>query len=392
MQITSYKKKNGKTCYKLKAYLGLDPKTAKPVEITRQGFTSEKDAKLHYLEELRKFEAQTDDGALLPAITFNELADKWFPIYESTVGESTYQKTYCYFKNQILPAFGAVFIDKIDLPLMNRTVIEWAKTQSKASIIFSYAKRVLDLGIELGYLRSHPGSQVKVPKKKRVRTNKTMEFLEREDLIAYLAAADKHLDKQWSTYLRLLAMTGLRRGEALALKGSDITDDIITVDKTIATGKEHQTYIGPPKSRAGYRSVRLDNETLARVKELVKEPKDFIFRKPDGHYWSLSRPGHQMDKLSKVAKVPKITPHVLRHTHCALLFEAGAGLKEVQDRLGHEDIEITLAIYNHVSARKKHEAIDRLTSYLDGTSFGGNSVEFDTKRRKLLKNKQTSTG
>lgn len=181
-------------------------------------------------------------------------------------------------------------------------------------------------------------------------------------------------------------MSGLRRGEALALVGSDLSGDMLSVTKTIATGLGNKTYIGPTKTGASTRSIRIDQETVKLLNNLIDEPDRHIFCKPDGTRWSLSRPGHYMEQLSKKAKMPKISPHVLRHTHCAIMFEAGAGLKEVQNRLGHEDIEITLKIYNHVSSRRNYEAIDRFTSYLDGTSFGGNSVHFDSIRANTLLN------
>ena len=71
-----------------------------------------------------------------------------------------------------------------------------------------------------------------------------------------------------------------------------------------------------------------------------------------------------MVKLSKIADQPQISPHILRHTHCSLLFQAGTGLKEVQARLGHETIDITLEIYNHVSNRKLKEAVTRLVDFM----------------------------
>jgi len=60
----------------------------------------------------------------------------------------------------------------------------------------------------------------------------------------------------------------------------------------------------------------------------------------------------------------KITTHGLRHTHCSLLFEAGASIKEVQDRLGHSDIKTTMDIYTHVTQKAKEGAIQKFENYL----------------------------
>ena len=61
----------------------------------------------------------------------------------------------------------------------------------------------------------------------------------------------------------------------------------------------------------------------------------------------------------------EITTHGLRHTHCSLLFEAGAKIKEVQDRLGHGDVQTTMNIYAHVTKKVKAETIQKFGDYLD---------------------------
>ena len=59
-----------------------------------------------------------------------------------------------------------------------------------------------------------------------------------------------------------------------------------------------------------------------------------------------------------------MTIHGLRHTHCSILFEAGATIKQVQVRLGHKNIKTTMEIYAHVSKNKQNETADMLAKYL----------------------------
>ncbi|WP_431027806.1 tyrosine-type recombinase/integrase [Lysinibacillus sp. LZ02] len=61
----------------------------------------------------------------------------------------------------------------------------------------------------------------------------------------------------------------------------------------------------------------------------------------------------------------EIITHGLRHTHCSLLFEAGATIKEVQDRLGHGDVQTTMNIYAHVMKKVKAVTIQKFVDYLD---------------------------
>ncbi len=61
--------------------------------------------------------------------------------------------------------------------------------------------------------------------------------------------------------------------------------------------------------------------------------------------------------------LPYITPHGFRHTHCSLLFEAGASIKEVQERLGHEDIKTTMNIYAHVTENTKEKTAEKFAQF-----------------------------
>lgn len=67
---------------------------------------------------------------------------------------------------------------------------------------------------------------------------------------------------------------------------------------------------------------------------------------------------HVLNKYNLVT----ITTHCLRHTHCSLLFEAGASIKGVRDRLGYSDVKTTRDIYTHVTIKAKEEAIMKFAS------------------------------
>ncbi|SLM97460.1 site-specific recombinase, phage integrase family [Brachybacterium faecium] len=60
----------------------------------------------------------------------------------------------------------------------------------------------------------------------------------------------------------------------------------------------------------------------------------------------------------------QITPHGFRHTHCSLLFESGASIKEVQERLGHKDIKTTMNIYAHVTPESIKETDERFATFM----------------------------
>ena len=65
------------------------------------------------------------------------------------------------------------------------------------------------------------------------------------------------------------------------------------------------------------------------------------------------------------AKLPYISLHGFRHTHASLLFEAGADYKDVQERLGHVNIQTTMNIYTHLSQQRKHKIVQLFINYLE---------------------------
>lgn len=64
-------------------------------------------------------------------------------------------------------------------------------------------------------------------------------------------------------------------------------------------------------------------------------------------------------------ELPYVSTHAFRHTHRSLLFEAGATIKSVQDRLGHSDVKTTMDVYAHVTESAKEDAINKFESYLN---------------------------
>lgn len=76
-----------------------------------------------------------------------------------------------------------------------------------------------------------------------------------------------------------------------------------------------------------------------------------------------------LNKIITKYNLKHLTTHGLRHTHCSLLFEAGVSVKDVQTRLGHKDVKITLEIYTHVTNKSKMESIDKFENYLNSTEY-----------------------
>lgn len=171
---------------------------------------------------------------------------------------------------------------------------------------------------------------------------------------------------------RLLAFSGIRKGEALSLTWDDLnfTTNELRINKAISRGKDNQLYVKTTKTGLA-RTMKTDDKTMAVMKEWKKkqkqeylilgfntmQPKQLVFSNEVNEDLQPTKTRKWLLNVQKKYKLGTITTHGLRHTHCSLLFEAGASLKEVQDRLGHSDVQTTLNIYTHVTKKAKEEAI-----------------------------------
>lgn len=380
--IKSYQNKDGKTLYMFRIFLGTDELTGNPKNTTRRGFKTKKEAEL----ALARIKLQVSEGTYKQkrTETYQEVYKLWIVQYEKTVEESTFVKTVGYFKNHILPSMGNYRIEKITISICQKHYNEWAAKLQKARTIKSYAKKVLDFAIVHGFIQTNPFTHVETKVKKAFIESIEDEyenFYTKEELISFLEKAKAHLNYKAYALLRLIAYTGMRKSEALALTWNDINlvEGELAINKAIGRGKQTKLYLKTTKTGKS-RSIKLDETTLLILKEWSKFQKQqylqlgintlkknqLIFSNTKNEYIQPVQVQKWMYSVQNKFSLKRVSPHGLRHTHCSLLFEAGASIKEVQDRLGHSDVKTTLDIYTHVTKKAKEGAIQKFVNYLEG--------------------------
>lgn len=183
--------------------------------------------------------------------------------------------------------------------------------------------------------------------------------------------------------LRTVGMTGMRRGELLGLRWPDVelSDSAgITVRRQLAgVDKDGSPVFEEPKTAAGRRSIDVDAETAAVLREhrraqleerlLIGEgwrDHDLVFCGPAGeplHGDALSK---VFLRLSASAKLPRIRFHDLRHSHATHLLAAGVPAHVVSARLGHTNVGFTLSTYAHVLPMQQASAAAAVATLVDG--------------------------
>lgn len=379
--IQEYTLKSGEKRFMFQLYIGVDSLTGKEQRTTRRGFKTKKEAEL----ALSRLKIEIDKGTYKKEIveTYQEVYNLWIAQYENTVAESTYVKTVRIFKNHILPKFGQYKIEKITAALCQSAVNEWFNKYAEYRTYKTYASKLFDFAIKHGYIQLNPMKLIELPRKNELPKDNeevTENFYTKEELKQFLDCAKDINNAKAFAALRLLAYSGMRKGEALALTWNDINfkDCEIRINKALSRGKNSRLYVKSTKTGTS-RTIKMDDVTLSTLEEWKKkqkqdylilghntlQPKQLVFSNEKNTFLQPMIINDWMGQIFSNHKLKEITAHGLRHTHCSLLFEAGASLKEVQDRLGHSDIQTTMNIYTHVTEKAKEGAIQKFAAYLN---------------------------
>ena len=183
--------------------------------------------------------------------------------------------------------------------------------------------------------------EFKLTKEEKAEKLQKIKYLEKDEIPDILAKIKNNTVRNISI---VQLHTGLRIGEVLALTPKDVDFDnkTISVNKT----KLRNGQISAPKTLSSIRTIEVSDYVLGILHDFISSD-EFIFQV---HYNTI------LNNLS----IHKITSHMFRHTHVALLIEAGVPIKVISERLGHSDTSITLSIYTHVTANMKVDLQNKL--------------------------------
>lgn len=194
---------------------------------------------------------------------------------------------------------------------------------------------------------------------------KKQKFLNQFELHKLLSSLQLTPQLSWDWMILLIAKTGLRFSEALAVtpKDFDFAHQQLSIDKTWDY-KEGTGFL-PTKNRSSVRKVAIDWQLIVQFSELVKGLPDDqpIFVK--GRVYNSTLNGILARRCLQ-AEVPVISVHGLRHTHASLLLFAGVSIASVARRLGHSSMNTTQKIYLHIIQELENRDVDLVMRSLSG--------------------------
>lgn len=361
LNIQEYITKSNERRYILKgAYIGVDSTTGKQVRTTVRGRTkTEVKTKLNRLKlnfEKNGFTTKKKSNIK----TFNELALEWFETHRKEVKINSAKQTESLLNTYLLPAFGSYKLDKLTPSVIQRVINEWADNANMThtgayratgkgkhySLMASTVKQILKYGVSLEVVESNSALNIYVPKLKDSKHHKEIKHYTKEELLIFLTGLDNledsYKNQAVKTYFHLLAFSGLRASEALALNWSDIDLE----EKTVSVNKTLDRYGNiqdTPKTKKSTRTIFLDNDTIAIMRKWkmyqAKENMKLGQRQSVSIFTKIiTRKYYYRQDMLYTAKrifaetgLPDIGLHGFRHTHASLMLNAGVDIKQLQE-------------------------------------------------------------
>ena len=376
--IKEYKLKDGTKRYLIKCYMGIDSLTGKRITTTRRGFKTQKEASLAEARLKLEYEEKTFN-AKNSKYTFQQIYELFLVEHKNTVKSGTYATTVRYAKLHILPKIANKRIDSFTVLDCQKLVNQWAEYFNSAKYPKGITQQVFDYAIKMNIITDNPMRKVKLPKRKET-INEVNKFYNTDELKHFFDCVKDYRNMKYLAFFRLLAFTGMRKGEPLALNWSDIDFEkkLVHITKGVVLDENEIPMISTTKTKKSVRTVSVDAETITILKkwklEQAKELMSIGINSLNKHQLlftydanKLYRPSYSncwLEQIIKKYNLKKITMHGFRHSHCSLLFEMGTPIQVVQDRLGHTNIKTTMDIYTHVTEKQRDDIAENFAKHI----------------------------
>ena len=214
---------------------------------------------------------------------------------------------------------------------------------------------ILD-AVDEGYIERDPTRKAII--KGKTPSQKKQKYLDQFELHTLLKNLQLGEGMNWHWMILLLAKTGLRFSEALALTPADFdfAHQVLTVNKT--WDYKGDGGFQATKNRSSVRKVQLDWKTITQFSQLIqgKPEQKPIFVEKDKIYNSTIN--GILYRLCRKAGVPMISVHGLRHTHASILLYSGVSIASVARRLGHASMTTTQKTYLHIIQELENRDVD----------------------------------
>lgn len=304
-------------------------------------------------------------------LTFGAWVLEWLETYcRPKVRATTYEWYRSFAVHHVIPGVGEVQLSRLQVSTIQRFYADRLEAGVSAqsvramhALIFSALRQATRNGL----IRENPAALVEKP----MASKKDIEILDEAQLSGFLDAAQ---GSKWFPAFLLEWSTGLRRGELLGLKWSDVdfAAGRVSVSRSLVR-TEGGLILAETKTKAGRRSIPVPGRVMDALKAhraAQAEARlsagnawnalDLVFCGENGCPLDPCAFVHLFQRVLRRAGLPRVAFHALRHSHATLLLSKGVHPAVVQERLGHADIGTTINTYSHVMPTMQQAVADLL--------------------------------
>jgi len=312
--------------------------------------------------------------------------EEWLTTIRPTVRDTTWSSYDAEVRKHVIPRLGDTRLQALtpgDLNGLYADLLKKGRRDGRGGLSFKtvryihmIVRRALETAVRWNLLVRNPASLADPPRFRGRRPE--MRTWTAEQAGAFLQATEADpLHTVWV----LAATTGMRRGELLGLRWSDVDlkNRRLSIQRSLVAAG-YETSFTEPKTARGRRSVVIDSRTASILKEHRRaqledrlalgeayQDQGLVLCRPDGlpiHPDALTK---AFIKAVKASGLPRIRLHDLRHTYATLALQAGIHPKVVSERLGHASVAFTLDTYSHAVPAMEAQAAEIMASYLWGS-------------------------
>lgn len=328
-------------------------------------------------EWLQETQNQIRGGLTLAAaqITLDEFLREWLEAYKSSIRPKTFAQYEQIVQQYLSPGLGRVKLKELSPGLIQGLYnmnLRSGKSERTVLLVHAVLHSSLSQAVKWGLISRNPAEAVTHPRLRR----KEMQTLTDKQVGALFREVR---GSRYEALFWLAVTTGLREGEILGLKWSDLDwgTGRLMIQRQLQRLKDRGLVFNDPKSQAGKRLVMLSRKTLLKLKgHRVIQQYEKLFA---GRDWmdtglifpsSIGTPADPRNLFRNFklflrnAGLPDIRFHDLRHTAATLMLQQGIHPKVVQERLGHANIMLTLNTYSHVLPSLQKEAAEKMDNLL----------------------------
>jgi integrase len=303
---------------------------------------------------------------------------------EGGLAPSTFQDYRFHVNGKIIPLIGAMPLQHVQPRTVDDLLRDLrAKGLANRTVSYTHAvlRRALQFAVDWRYIAANPASaRMRAAKRYTQREVSKIRFLNEEQAQAFLenVTGNRH------EALYVLAITtGMRQGELLGLKWSDVALEAskLTVNRALHRTKRKREdrdagewfQFLPPKTAGSRRTIeiplvtvnaltehRAQQKTLARLADRIWTEDELVFSTQRGRPLDTSNVLHHFHEVLSKAQLPEIRFYDLRHTHASLLISQGVHAKKIAERLGHSSIKLTMDTYGHLFEGSDRESADKM--------------------------------